>query len=94
MPSKVTLGELMVMVSNLTKTLDDHTKSSSDFYKEIRTELNEIKESNSTLHIRVGVLEETTKDMKPKVENLDKKMFGGIAAGGVMLWIVEHFLLK
>ena len=84
----------MVMVSNLTKTLDDHTKNSSDFYKEIRTELNDIKESNSTLHIRVGILEKSTQERKPKVENLDNKMFGGMVGGGVILWVIEHFLLK
>ena len=94
MTSKVTIGELGVMVANVIKTLDEHTKNSSDFYKEIRSELNEIKESNSTLHIRVGVLEETTKDLKPKVDSLDKKMFGGLAAGGVILWVVEHLLFK
>jgi len=94
MSNKITIGELGVMVNNIVKTLDDNTKSSTDFYREVRMELNEIKESNSSLHVRVGVLEETSKDLKPKVESLDKKMFAGLAIGGVIIWVVEHFFVK
>lgn len=43
MSPSASIGELKVMVENLTKNLEEHTERSTDFYREIKEELKDIK---------------------------------------------------
>lgn len=43
MSPSASIGELKVMVENLTKNLGEHTERSTDFYREIKEELKDIK---------------------------------------------------
>jgi len=99
MSPSATIGELKVMVENLTKNLIDHTERSSEFYREIKEELKDIKRVVDTkapldsLARLEDKFEAHTKETRNSVNSMAVKV--GVGTGIIMtLATFAKYLIK